>query len=337
MNTDEDRKGLVLTCVQPTGQLHLGNYFGAIKNWVDNYLENYECLFGIVDMHAITVPYNPGDLRKNTLDCVAQYAACGLDPENCSIFVQSQIGLHSELAWILSCICPLGQLQRMTQFKDKSKKQENVSAGLLYYPVLMAADILVYNADIVPVGEDQKQHLELTRDLALKFNQTYSDTFKIPEPGILKVGSRIMSLQDPTLKMSKSDPNQMGVIYLWDEPKVIHKKIMNAVTDSGSDIVYSDGKPGISNLLEIMHLATGKSIKILEMEFQGKGYGDFKRAIADSIVKLLEPIQARYRVFCNDKEKLLQIVDSGAKNARRIATKTMRKVFRKVGYLQPQD
>jgi len=335
MSAEGNKVQTVLTCVQPTGKLHLGNYFGAVKNWVDNYLGNYECLFGVVDMHAITVPYVPADLRNNTLDCVAQYVACGLDPAQCSIFIQSHVGFHSEFAWILACLCPLGVLERMTQYKDKAKRQgQSVGAGLLYYPVLQAADILLYNADIVPVGEDQKQHIELTRDLAQKFNTTYSETFTIPEPAVEKKGARIKSLQDPESKMSKSDANQSGILYLWDEPKVIRKKIMSAVTDSGDEVIHREDKAGVSNLLEIMSLATDREIKDLEKEFAGKGYGDFKAAVAESVVELLVPLQARYQELRTDKDKLTQIVKDGLTVAQKKASKMMSKVYRKVGYLE---
>lgn len=334
--SSEQKKGTVLTCAQPTGQLHLGNYLGAVKGWV-SYLDDYECFFGIVDMHALTMPYVPAELRKSTLDCVAQYVACGLDPEKSSIFIQSQIGMHADLAWILGCLCPLGQLERMTQYKDKSKRQgHSVGAGLLYYPILQAADILIYNADIVPVGEDQKQHLELTRDLAEKFNHTYSDTFLIPEVRHPAQGGRIMSLQDPDKKMSKSDPNQQGTLYLWDEPNVIRKKIMSAITDSGSEIIAREDKAGITNLLTIMSAATGKSVGDLEKDFMGAGYGDFKAAVAESVVKLLEPLQAKYKELKDDKEKLLGIVEAGAAVAQKRARKTMSKVYRKVGFLEMQ-
>lgn len=330
----EDKKGLVLTCAQPTGKLHLGNYFGAIKNWT-TFLDGHECLFGIVDMHAITVPCKAADLRKNSLDCVAQYVACGLNPEKCSIFMQSHIGLHPDLAWILSCMTPLGQLERMTQFKDKSKKQgESVNAGLLYYPILQAADILLYNADIVPVGEDQKQHLELTRDIAQKFNNTYSETFKIPEPSIPKTGARIMALQNPEKKMSKSDENQNSVIYLWDDPKTIKKKLMSAVTDSGNEIKAGADKPGVTNLLDIMSLATNRAITDLEKEFHGMGYGEFKAAVADSVIQLLEPLQARYKELSNNKEALMEILKKGEEKAKRIALRTMSKVYRKTGFVE---
>lgn len=331
MNTASEKKGIVVTCVQPTGTLHLGNYFGAIKNWIQ-YLDHYDCLFGIVDMHAMTIPYTPADLRHNTLACAAQYVACGLDPNKCSIFIQSHIPQHTELMWILSCLTPLGQLERMTQFKDKAKRQGlSVNAGLLYYPVLQAADVLLYNADTVPVGEDQKQHLELARDLAQKFNQTYSETFKLPNPVIHKFGSRIMSLQNPTKKMSKSDENQQGVLYLWDEPAVIRKKIMSAVTDSGNEVIDHDDKPGIKNLLTIMSLATGRSIDNLVQEFQKQGYGTFKAAVAEGLIKLLHPLQEHYQTLSKNKDELLQIVHKGTQHAKNYAQRTMTKVYRKVG------
>lgn len=333
MSSDQ-KKGTVLTCAQPTGQLHLGNYLGAVKNWV-NYLDEYDCLFGIVDMHAITMPYVPAELRKSTLDCIAQYVACGLDPSKCSIFIQSQIGLHADLAWILGCLCPLGQLERMTQYKDKSKRQgHSVGSGLLYYPILQAADILIYNADIVPVGEDQKQHLELTRDLAEKFNHTYSETFLIPEVQHPKQGGRIMSLQDPQSKMSKSDKNPQSTLYLWDEPNLIRKKIMSSVTDSGNEILAREDKPGMTNLLTIMSAATGQSIGNLEKNFANSGYGEFKAAVAESVIKMLEPLQAKYKALKDDKEKLLEIVETGAIAAKKRAQKTMSKVYRKIGFLE---
>ena len=260
MNTETENKKVVLTCAQPTGKLHLGNYLGAVKNWVEM-VEKYECYFGVVDMHAITIPYIPADLKKNVYDCAAQYMACGLDPQKCNLFLQSSIVGHAELSWILGCICPIGALERMTQYKDKARKHKNaLNSGLLYYPVLMAADILIYNADLVPVGEDQKQHIELTRDLAQKFNSTYSETFKMPEPYIPASGARIMSLQNPESKMSKSDPNQNGTLYITDKPEILRKKIMSAVTDSDGEIKYDpDAKPGISNLINIASALSGKT------------------------------------------------------------------------------
>ncbi len=323
----------VLTCAQPTGKLHLGNYLGAVKNWVP-LLENNDCYFGIVDMHAITAPYTPADLRKHTLETAAIYIASGLDPAKCSIFVQSHVIGHAELAWILGCICPLGQLERMTQFKDKSRKQESVGAGLLFYPVLMAADILLYNADFVPVGEDQKQHLELTRDLAQKFNHVYSDTFKVPEPLIPKTAARIASLRDPEKKMSKSDPDLDATLFLLDTPDVLKRKIMSAVTDSGSDVRAADDKPGISNLLNIMSAATGRDVPALEAEFAGKGYGTFKAAVADAVIALLEPVRTRYQEMSTNKDYLTSILKTGADAAQKRAYKTLSKVTRKAGYVE---
>lgn len=334
MYLGDESKGVVLTCAQPTGKLHLGNYFGAIQNWV-TYLDDYSCLFGVVDLHAITMPYKPADLRKNTLDCVAQYIACGLDPKKCSIFIQSHIHGLAELAWVLGCLTPLGMLQRMTQFKDKSVKQgQSVGAGLLYYPVLQAADILLYNADIVPVGEDQKQHIELTRDIAEKFNFTFSETFTLPEPKIPEHGARIKSLQYPKRKMSKSDENQAGVVYLWDEPEVIRRKILSAVTDSGTDIVASEDKPGVTNLLSILSLSTGESIASLEKGFVGKGYGDFKKSVAEAVIERLAPLQKKYKELSADKDYLLSVVKEGADVAQKQAHKTLAKVYRKSGFVE---
>lgn len=331
----ESKKQVVLTCVQPTGLLHLGNYLGAVKPWT-SFLGGYECYFGIVDMHSITMPYVPAELRAKTLDTAAQYIACGLDPDLCNIFVQSQVGYHADLAWILGCLCPYGQLQRMTQFKDKSQRtgSEFVGAGLLYYPILQAADILLYNADVVPVGEDQRQHLELTRDLAEKFNSTYSDTFKIPEISVPKSGARVMSLQDPEKKMSKSDKNQNSVIYLWDEPEVILKKFKSAVTDNGSEIIERSDKPGITNLLHIMSVASGQKITDLETEFEGEGYGVFKIAVAESVIEQLRPLREKYHDLKHHKDYLLEVLEKGRNAARRRAEKIIRKVYRKIGYLE---
>jgi tryptophanyl-tRNA synthetase len=329
-----DAQKVVLTAAQPTGQLHLGNYFGAVRHWT-SFLDDHNCFFGIVDLHAITMPYTPAELRANTLDCLAQYIACGLDPERCSLFAQSHVPGHTELAWVLSSLTPLGQLERMTQFKDKSKRQgQSVNAGLLYYPVLQAADILLYNADIVPVGEDQKQHLELTRDIAQKFNQNYSDTFVLPEPIIPKRGARIMSLQDPQSKMSKSALNKQGVISLWEPEASIRKKVMSAVTDSDSVVRYDpENKPGVSNLLTLMHLSTGESIEGLVARFEGAGYGDFKAAVADALVDVLLPMQERYEAIRKDKSYLMEILAQGAEAASRRARRMLSKVYRKAGFL----
>lgn len=329
---------VVLTCAQPTGQLHLGNYFGAVRNWT-SFLDTHECYFGIVDQHAITLPYVPAELRASCYKTLALYIACGLDPQKCHLFLQSHIIGHTELAWILGCLCPLGQLERMTQFKDKSAKQEEggggfIGSGLLYYPVLMAADILLYNADVVPVGEDQRQHVELTRDLAIKFNNTYSDTFKVPSLNIPKQAARVKSLQDPERKMSKSDPNQAGVLYLLDDPATVRKKIKSAVTDSGSEVRAADDKPGITNLLHIMAAATGREIADLESEFAGSQYGTFKEAVAEAVVAMLAPIQERYKAIADDKKYLEGIFKGGADAAQKRAYKTLGKVYRKAGFIE---
>lgn len=326
-------KKVILTCAQPTGHLHLGNYFGAIRNWA-SMIEEYECFFGIVDQHAITTPYVPAELRQASYRNLALYIACGLDPAKCHLFLQSHVIGHTELAWILGCLCPIGQLERMTQFKDKSQREGSgfIGAGLLNYPVLMAADILLYNADRVPVGEDQKQHVELCRDLAVKFNSTYSDTFRVPEVYIPKTGARIKSLQDPSRKMSKSDPVQAGCVYLLDPPKTVRKKIRSAVTDSGSEVRAGDDKPGITNLLTIMSAATGRSIGDLETDFAGSQYGAFKDAVADAVIAALEPIQATYAEIHDDKAALDKVFKEGAEVAQKRAYKMLSKVYRKAGF-----
>ncbi|MEX0322165.1 MAG: tryptophan--tRNA ligase [Puniceicoccaceae bacterium] len=330
----ENQKKVVLTCAQPSGQLHLGNYFGAIRNWA-NMVDTHECFFGIVDYHAITVPYVPAELRQASYRNLALYIACGLDPAKSHIFSQSHVIGHTELAWILGCLCPIGQLERMTQYKDKSQREGSgfVGSGLLNYPVLMAADILLYNADVVPVGEDQKQHVELCRDLAIKFNSTYSETFRVPDVYIPKTGARIKSLQDPDKKMSKSDANQSGCVYLLDEPNVIRKKIRSAVTDSGTEVRATDDKPGIANLLSILSATTGKSIAELEREFEGSQYGQFKSAVADAVVDALEPIQKVYAEISKDKAYLDSVFKEGAAAAQKRANKILSKVFRKAGFV----
>ena len=332
-NIPQQRK-VIMTAAQPTGKLHLGNYLGAVKNWADM-IENYECYFGIVDMHAITVPYVPADLKRNVYDCAAQYIACGLDPEKSNLFLQSMVKGHADLSWILGCICPLGSLQRMTQYKDKAlKHKEALNSGLLYYPVLMAADILIYNADLVPVGEDQKQHIELTRDLAQKFNNTYSPTFTIPEPYIPKTGARIMSLQSPDSKMSKSDTNQNGTLYITDEPSVLQKKIMSAVTDSESSVRFDpQNKAGVSNLMGIMAAFTKKSYQEIEDEFAGKGYGDFKKAVAEVVIEGLADVRNRYKELSTDKSLIENALKKGSQAAQRRVNRMMSKVYRKVGFM----
>jgi len=348
-----EAKPVILTCAQPTGPLTIGNYLGAVKNWA-TMLDDYECFFGVVDMHAITVKYSPAELRKNTLSCVAQYIACGLDPERSNIFVQSHVTGHTELAWLLSCITPIGDLQRMTQFKEKAAKlgfnagegndlkfthegarsQASVNAGLLMYPVLMAADILLYNADAVPVGNDQRQHLELCRDLAQRFNHNYSETFTIPKAFIPEQGARVMSLQDPERKMSKSDANQSSTLYILDEPKQLKKKIMSAVTDSGSEIVASEDKPGVSNLLQIYSTMTGRAVADLEASLKGEGYGILKKEVADAVIAVLEPVQAKYKELIEDKSYLEAVLKSGAGAAQKRAYKVLGKVYRKAGFVE---
>lgn len=328
-------KPVVLTCAQPTQNLHIGNYFGAIQNWV-SFLNTHECFIGVVDLHSITIPYKPAELRQNTYTCLAQYIACGLDPEKCHLFVQSHVTGHTELAWVLGCLASLGHLQRMTQFKDKSAKQSSnsVGAGLLYYPVLQAADILLYNADVVPVGEDQKQHLEFTRDLAQKFNHTYSDTFTIPEVNIPKVGARLMALQSPESKMSKSDSNLNNTLFILDKPDILRKKIMSAVTDTGSEIVAREDKPGVTNLLNILSLTTGTSIPELEASFIGKGYADLKSTVADAVIATCEPIQKRYMSIIEDKNYLTEVMKRSAEAAQKRAYKQLAKVYRKAGFVE---
>jgi tryptophanyl-tRNA synthetase len=324
---------VILSCAQPTGAMHLGNYLGAVLNW-SRMQDGYECYFGLVDQHAITVPIEPARLRAATLDLVAWYLACGLDPARAHIFVQSHVIGHTELAWVLGCLCPLGQLERMTQFKDKSAKQESIGAGLLFYPVLMAADILLYNADAVPVGEDQKQHLELARDLAEKFNRTYSDTFKVPEPYIAKTGARVASLSNPEKKMSKSDDDAAGTLYLSDPPNVLRKKIMSAVTDSGSEVTAREDKPGVTNLLNILSGVTGRGVKECEMQFAGQRYGKFKAAVADAVIAVLEPVQQKHAELMKNKDHLLEVLKTGDEAAQKTAYKTLGKVYRKVGFLE---
>jgi tryptophanyl-tRNA synthetase len=330
----QEKRKVILSGIQPTGGVHLGNLIGAIQNWVKMQHE-YDCYFTIVDLHAITVRQEPSELRKNSLNLAAMLIAAGIEPDKCTLFIQSHVTEHAQLAWILNCNAQYGELGRMTQFKDKSAKHaDNINVGLFSYPVLQAADILLYQADLVPVGEDQKQHLELTRNIAERFNHHYSPTFTVPEPFIPKVGARIMSLQEPTKKMSKSDENQKSVIYLTDSDEEIIGKIKRAVTDSGSEVKFSDEKPGVSNLMSLYHIATGKSIEEIEAEFDGKGYGDFKPAVAQAVADYVRPIRERYEELLKDKEGLKKILSAGSEKAKRTAFKTLRKVYKKVGFVQ---
>ncbi|MBP3929938.1 MAG: tryptophan--tRNA ligase [Peptostreptococcaceae bacterium] len=327
-------KKIIFSGAQPSGKLTLGNYLGAIKNWTD-LQEEYNCYYSVVDLHAITVPQEAKDLRANTMQLLAQYLACGLDPEKNTIFIQSHVSAHTELMWILSTMTYMGELSRMTQFKDKSQKNEaNLNAGLFTYPVLMAADILLYQTDLVPVGEDQKQHLELARDLANRFNNRYSPTFKVPEPYIQKAGARVMSLQEPTKKMSKSDENENAYILLIDDADTIRRKIKRSVTDSVGIVQYSDEQPGIKNLLNIYSKLSDKSIDEIVTMYEGKGYGDFKADVAEVIVEALRPIRERYEEILKDKEYLESVYAKGAQRAEAQARKTLRKVYKKVGLIE---
>ncbi|MCR4595139.1 MAG: tryptophan--tRNA ligase [Clostridiales bacterium] len=332
-NTAEKRK-IVLSAIQPTGTPTLGNYLGALKNW-KNMSKDYDCLYAVADLHSLTVRPEPQDLRKRTQEMYAILLALGLNPDESIVFVQSHVHQHSELAWLLNCCTQFGEAARMTQFKDKSEKHpENVNVGLFTYPVLMAADILLYQADYVPIGADQKQHLELTRDIAERFNMVYGDTFKIPEPFIGKVGASVMSLQDPLHKMSKSDPNPRAYISMLDDDSVIVKKIKSAVTDSEAKVAFGSGKDGINNLMGIYSCCTGLSFERIEKDFEGKGYGDFKAAVADAVVEELKPFKAEYGRIINDKAYLKECAAKGAEKASRLAQRTLFKAQKKTGLFQ---
>lgn len=327
-----EEKKRIFSGMQPSGLITLGNYLGALNNWT-KLQDEYDCLYCIVDMHAITVRQDPVKLRKQAKDLLVQYLAVGLDPEKNVIYYQSHVPQHAELGWILNCYTYMGELNRMTQFKDKcAKHADNINAGLYTYPVLMAADILLYQTDLVPVGEDQRQHLEITRDIAGRFNSIYGDTFKMPEVYIGKVGAKIMALQEPTKKMSKSDDNQNNVITLMDDPKVIINKIKRAVTDSDNEIRYGEDKPGVSNLLGIYCAVTGKTIQEAEREFAGQGYGAFKQAVGEAVVADLEPIQKKVKDLEANKDYLDEIIRNGAEKASRIADRTLTKVQKKIGF-----
>ena len=321
--------------MQSTGTLTLGNYLGALNNWV-KLADEYETFYAIADLHSLTVRQNPAELRKRAKDLFTLYIAAGLDPEKNCIYYQSHVSAHAELAWILNCFTYMGELSRMTQFKDKSAKHaDNINAGLFTYPALMAADILLYQADVVPVGADQKQHLEITRDIAQRFNNIYGDVFTVPEPYIGEATAKIMSLQDPEKKMSKSDENPNASILLMDDPDTIIRKFKRAVTDSETEVRYSDDKPGIKNLINIYTTVTGKTIEEVEREFDGKGYGDFKLAVGESVVDKLKPIQDRFYDIQKDKEYINSIIKENDGKAAYFANKTLRKVKKKVGLLEP--
>lgn len=328
-------KKIVFSGVQPSGALTIGNYIGAIKNFVE--LQNsgdYDSYYCIVDLHAITIPQIAKDLRRNTLDVLALYLAVGIDPEKSTIFIQSHVPAHSELSWVLNTITYMGQLNRMTQFKEKSQKSdENLNAGLFTYPVLMASDILLYQTDVVPVGDDQKQHLELTRDLAQRFNYKYSDTFKVPELFTKDFGARIMSLQNPESKMSKSDPDENSYILLLDNSDLIKRKVKRAVTDSIGVVAYNNEQLGLKNLLTIYSIFSGKSISDIVEQYKGEGYGIFKEELAEAIIEGLRPIQERYNEIRNNSEYLEVVYKNGAAKAEFQAQKTLRKVYKKVGFI----
>lgn len=327
-------KKRILSGIKPSGELTLGSYLGAIKNWVE-LSSDYECFYMMADMHAITVRQNPAELRRRTLLQLAQYIACGLDPKENTIFIQSHVPAHAELSWVLSCYTMFGELSRMTQFKDKSAKNAtNINAGLFTYPVLMAADILIYQADLVPVGEDQKQHVELTRDIATRFNGVYGDVFTMPEPFIPKTGARIMSLQEPANKMSKSEQDNGGCVCLLDKPETIMKAFKRAVTDSDTCVRYDpESKPGISNLMQIYSVITGKSFSEIEDVFAGAGYGVFKTTVGEAVVELLRPVREEAERLFADKAYLESVYKDGAERAAYVAEKTVRKVYKKVGFV----
>ena len=327
-------KKLILSGIQHSGVLTIGNYIGAVKNWLQMQ-DDYNCLYMIADMHSITVRQDPVKLRKRCLEFLALYLACGLDPEKCRLFFQSHVHEHAELQWILNCVTYMGELSRMTQFKDKTKnaKDANIGTGLFTYPVFMAADILLYNADLVPVGVDQKQHLELTRNLAERFNAAFGETFTVPEPYIAKVGAKIMSLQAPEKKMSKSDENVNAYISVVDEPDAILRKIRRAVTDSEGTVRRGEGKAGVENLMSIYGAFTGKSFDEIEKEFDGKGYAIFKDAVGEVVKDGLAEVRDNYNRYLNDKEFLQKVYREGAETASHIASRTLRKVYRKTGFV----
>ena len=326
------RKKIIFSGIQPSGDLTLGSYMGAIKNWVA-LSDEYECYYCIVDMHAITVRQVPADLRRRALSQLAQYIACGLDPKKNTLFIQSHVPAHAQLGWVLDCYTMFGELSRMTQFKDKSSKNaDNINAGLFTYPALMAADILLYQTDLVPVGEDQRQHVELCRDIGARFNNSFPDTFKLPEAFIPKMGARVMSLGNPENKMSKSDPD--GCVFLMDKPEDIMRKFKRAVTDSDGCVRAAGDKPGVTNLMSIYSVFTGRDYAAIEKEFAGRGYGEFKLAVAEVVKDAFAPIQAEYKRILADKAYLDGVLTGGARRAAAIADRTVTKVYKKVGFLQ---
>ncbi|MCQ2462037.1 MAG: tryptophan--tRNA ligase [Clostridia bacterium] len=333
-NQTPERKKKILSCIQSSGIPTLGNYLGALKNW--NLLaQEFDGAFAVADLHAITVRQNPAEFRQHTKEVFALLLAIGLDPEKSVVFIQSQVPQHAQLAWVLSCYTQFGEMSRMTQFKDKSASHaDNVNVGLFTYPVLMAADILLYQADLVPVGADQKQHLEIARDIASRFNGIYGNVFTIPDAYIPKQGARIMSLADPTKKMSKSDPNPKGYISIFDKPDVIMKKFKSAVTDSEAHVAVGEGKDGVNNLIGIYSCCTGLTAEQIEHDFEGKGYGDFKAAVGEAVIEQLRPVREKYELLMADGAYLNDVAKKGAQTASHIAERTLSKAMKKVGFLQ---
>ncbi len=328
-----ERRKRSLSLIQPTSVPTLGNYLGALKGW-PSFQEEFDTIYGVADLHSITVRQDPQMLRRQTNELYAMLLALGLDAENGIVFIQSHVPTHAQLAWLLNCYTQFGELSRMTQFKDKSAQHsDNINAGLFTYPCLMAADILLYNADVVPVGADQKQHLEITRDIAQRFNGIYGNVFTVPDAYIPKNGARVMSLQDPTKKMSKSDPNPKGTVYLTDTPEAIMKKFKSAVTDSEMCVRYADGKDGINNLMTVYSAVTSKSFEEIEREFQGRGYGDFKKAVGEAVVAELAPVQEKYNRLIADKAYIKECQQKGAERALRISQRTLDKAMKKIGFL----
>ena len=331
--SETQRKKVIFSGIQPTGVFTLGNYVGAVRNW-GPLQDEYDCIYSIVDQHAITVRRDPVTFRQQTVESYALLLACGIDPAKSIAFIQSHNPNHAQMSWILGCVTQFGELSRMTQFKDKSQKHaDDINAGLFTYPVLMAADILTYNTDVVPIGADQKQHLELARNIAVRFNQRYGEMFTVPEPYIAKVGAKINSLQDPTKKMSKSDDNPNATIFILDDKDTIIRKFKRAVTDSETDIRFADGKDGINNLLTIYSCVTGKTIPEAEAEFKGKGYGDFKLAVGEAVSDHLAPVRAEFKRLMDDKAYLKQCWTEGAQRAFRLSNKVLAKAARKIGFV----
>ena len=333
MEQQTEKKKTVFSAIQPSGTITLGNYLGAIKNWV-SMQDEFSCIYALADLHTITVRQEPASFRKNILDAYASILACGIDTEKSLFFIQSHVTTHAQLAWLLNCYTQFGELSRMTQFKDKSAKHaDNVNAGLFTYPALMAADILLYQADMVPVGADQKQHLELTRNVAERFNGIYGNVFKVPEPYIPKNGARVMSLQEPTRKMSKSDENVNSCVTLMDSPEVIMKKFKRAVTDSEAVVRYAEGKDGINNLMGIYSAVTGLSFEQIEKDFEGKGYGDFKTAVGEAVVEELRPVRERYEKYIADKAYLQECYKKADEIAQKYSQRTLSKAMKKIGFI----